>query len=60
MIDPLSGTAIAIKAWAEKGLADCTASLLKTETTWDEVVGLRREIKRLRKLVQLVVTGEVE
>lgn len=53
-VDTASPTALAVKAWANEALMSCRKTLEKVDTTWDQVVGLRREIKRLNDLVQLV------
>lgn len=60
MIDANSVTAKAVLAWAEKGLQECRTALEKKDTTWDAVVGLRREIRRLTHLVQFVTNVEMD
>jgi hypothetical protein len=56
--DPSNMTALEVRLWAQDALRECRASLEREKTAWDEVVGLRREIKRLDKLVQFVSKPE--
>lgn len=56
--DPDSLTALEVREWAHDAIKACRLSLEKEATTWDKVVGLRLEIKRLTALVQFVTKPE--